>query len=379
VFLHSLRTAQWRNVEDGEIDFAPGVNVLVGSNGQGKTNVLEAVQYLALGRSHRGSRDEELVRFGSSHFYVRGVGRRDAGETFEIEAGFAPPRSKRLKVDAQPVARLTDLVGVLACVAFGPEDSELSRGGPQARRRYVDYALAETSSASLQLLGDYRRVVQQRNALLRASAGRAVDLEVWDQELVRLGHELVARRAEALADLAPRAQAAFATLAGDRRMTLSYRIQAIDASVDLEADTHSLQAMLAGGEFDAGFRGRLQQRRGAEVARQQSLVGPHRDDIELRIDGLDVRRFGSQGQSRAAAVALKIAQADFIRARRGERPIVVLDDVFAELDDARAATLWSMVCEHHQTFLAVPRRGDLGLGRGDAVFEVRAGRVERAA
>jgi DNA replication and repair protein RecF len=355
------------------------VNVLVGSNGQGKTNVLEAVQYLALGRSHRGSRDEEIVRFGSDHFYVRGVGQRDAGEAFEIEAGFALPRSKRLKVDAQPVARLTDLVGVLACVSFGPEDSELSRGGPLARRRYVDYALAETSASSLQLLSDFRRAVQQRTALLRANSVSVAGLEVWDAEVVRLGHQLVAKRVEALADLAPRASRAFATLAGDLRLTLSYRVQAIDRSIDLETGVESLQEMLENGEFDAQFHARLRQRRAAETARQQSLVGPHRDDVELRIEGREVRRFGSQGQSRAAAVALKIAQAEFIRARRGDRPVVVLDDVFAELDDARAATLWSLVCEPHQTFLAVPRRSDVGLGRGDAVFEVRAGRLERAA
>ena len=377
--MQSLRTTQWRNVEDGEVEFSPGVNVLVGNNGQGKTNVLEAVLYLALGRSHRGSRDEEIVRFGGDHFYVRGVGKRDAGEAFEIEAGFAPPRSKRLKVDAQPVARLTDLVGVLACVAFGPEDSELSRGGPQARRRYVDYALAETSTSSLHLLSDYRRAVQQRTALLRADFVSATGLEVWDAEVVRLGHQVVARRAEALIQLAPRARAAFATLAEDLRLTLTYRVHAIDRTIDLETGAEELLRMLEDGEFDAQFHLRLRARRAAEVARQQSLVGPHRDDVELLVEGRDLRRFGSQGQSRAAAVALKMAQADFIRERRGDRPVVVLDDVFAELDDGRAATLWSMVCERHQTFLAVPRRSDLGLGRGDAVFEVRAGRLERAA
>lgn len=377
--MRSLRTSQWRNVEDGEVEFLPGVNVLVGSNGQGKTNVLEAVLYLALGRSHRGSRDEEIVRFGGDHFYVRGVGQRDAGETFEIEAGFAPPRSKRLKVDAQPVARLTDLVGVLACVAFGPEDSDLSRGGPQSRRRYVDYALAETSASSLQLLSDYRRAVQQRTALLRADSVVAAGLEVWDAEVVRLGHQVVARRAEALTELAPRARAAFTTLADGQRLTLKYRVQAIDRTIDLETGAEELRRMLEDGEFDSQFRLRLRARRAAEIARHQSLVGPHRDDVELQVEGYDLRRFGSQGQSRAAAVAMKMAQADFIRDRRGDRPVVVLDDVFAELDDARAATLWSMVCERYQTFLAVPRRSDVGLGRGDTVFEVRAGRLERVA
>src|SRR4030095_12103900 len=156
--LESVRTSGWRNIEDGAVTLSPRVNVLVGGKGQGKTNFLEAVQSLALGRSHRGSRDEEIVRFGGEHFYVCGVGQGDAGETLRIEAGFTPPRSKRLKVDGRPVARLTDLLGVLACVSFGPEDAELTRGAPQLRRRFIDYALAETNRASLEVLTQYRRV-----------------------------------------------------------------------------------------------------------------------------------------------------------------------------------------------------------------------------
>jgi DNA replication and repair protein RecF len=379
--LRSLRTVQWRNIDDGEFEFSPRVNVLVGGNGQGKTNFLEAVHYLALGRSHRGSRDEEIVRFGGDHFYAHGVGLGDAGETFSIEAGFKPPRSKRLKIDGQPVARLSEFVGALACVSFGPEDAELTRGAPQLRRRYVDYALAETSRSSMKLLSEYRRSVQQRAALLRDGRRSDAEIErglsVWDDEQMRLGRDLVVRRAEALADLGPRVEQAFQQLGGGFELRLRYAVHAVGRSFDLGAELGQLLDMLADGGFETRFRERLRQRRQAERARGQSLVGPHRDDLEIEANGRDLRRFGSQGQCRVAAVALKMAQAEFIAAGRGERPVVLLDDVFAELDETRARALWSMVCQRHQSFLAVPRHGDLAFGEGDALFRVHAGSVRR--
>jgi DNA replication and repair protein RecF len=270
---------------------------------------------------------------------------------------------------------------VLACVSFGPEDAELARGGPHLRRRYVDYALAETSRSSLQLLSDYRRAVQQRVSLLRDARRDEADVEralaVWDEEQVRLGCEVVARRFEALADLGPRARQAFESLGVESRLRMRYVVHAAGRSFDVESEPEALPALLASGELAQAFRRRMHQRRDAERARGASLVGPHRDDLELELEGRDLRRFGSQGQGRAAAVALQMAQAEFIAARRGDRPIVVLDDVFAELDETRAAALWALVCERHQTFLAVPRQSDLQLGSGDAVFAVRAGALRR--
>lgn len=375
MFLESLRTVQWRNLEDREVEFSPRVNVLVGGNGQGKTNFLEAVQYLALGRSHRGSRDDEIVRFGADHFFVSGLGRGDAGESLNIEAGFKPPRSKRLKVDGRQVTRLTELLGVLACVSFGPEDAELVRGGPQWRRRYVDYALAETSRSTLRLLAEYRRVVRQRGAVLRRLArgeGGEGDLAVWDDEQVRLGCALVEKRAEALAELAPRVASAVDRFGLGLDLRLRYAVHATGRSYEA---ANAAAELAATEDLKAAFRARLQHRRAAERVRCVSLVGPHRDDLELVASGQDLRRFGSQGQCRVAAVALKMAQAEFIAALRSDRPVVVLDDVFAELDEARAEALWTMVCARYQTFLAVPRRSDLGFGNGDAVFRVEAGRL----
>jgi DNA replication and repair protein RecF len=380
VRLHSLRTVQWRNIEDGVFEFADGVNVLVGPNGQGKTNFLEAVQYLALGRSHRGARDDEIVRFGSDHFFVRGDAEGDAGEDFWIEAGFTPPRTKRLKVDGQPVARLTDLTGVLPCVSFGPEDAEIARGAPEHRRRYIDYTLAEASRSGLQALADYRRVAMQRATLLRSDAPEGdadAALAVWDEELVRFGVDVILRRADALVDLAPQAERLYALLTGGLRLHLRYRVQAIGQTVDPAGGAEHGLGDDRRAEIETAFREHLRSRKVAERIRRMNLVGPHRDDIELEVDGNDLRRFGSQGQCRAAAVALKMAQAEFITARRNDRPIVVLDDVFAELDEERARALWEIDCQRYQTFLAVPREADLVFGRGDTLFRVAAGSVVR--
>jgi DNA replication and repair protein RecF len=158
---------------------------------------------------------------------------------------------------------------------------------------------------------------------------------------------------------------------------LRYATQALGRTWDVATESDALRQELASGGAARLFAERLRQRRIAERARGTSLVGPHRDDVELWLDERDLRRFGSQGQGRSAAIALKMAQAEFIAARRGERPVVVLDDVFAELDEARAAALWDLVCARHQTFLAVPRRSDAQLGRGQAEFEVEAGVLRR--
>jgi DNA replication and repair protein RecF len=377
VRLGKLRTVQWRNIEDGEIEFADGVNVLVGGNGQGKTNVIEAVHYLALGKSHRGARDDELPRFGAEHFFVRGEGDGDAGDAFSIEAGFTPPRSKRIKVDGIAVTRLTDLAGVLACVSFGPEDAELARGAPQLRRRYLDYTLAETSRTSLKALAEYRRVLQQRGALLRGARRGEIEsaLRVWDDELVTKGLEVTRRRAEALLDLAPRAERAHADLGGSEPLQLQYAVHATGKS--FRAGEELARALQDTTALHDAFATRLRERRIAEIARKVCLVGPHRDDIGLVVGERDLRRFGSQGQCRTAAVALKIAQAGFIRAQRRERPVVLLDDVFAELDEKRSRCLWDVVCSEHQTILAVPRQSDLQFGAGDTVFRVDGGRLRR--
>ncbi len=375
--LGKLRTVQWRNIADGEIEFADGVNVLVGGNGQGKTNVIEAIHYLALGRSHRGARDDELPRFGADHFFVRGEGDGDAGDAFSIEAGFTPPRSKRIKVDGRAVTRLTDLAGVLACVSFGPEDAELARGAPQLRRRYLDYTLAETSRTSLNALAEYRRVLQQRGALLRASRRGEVApaLRVWDDELVSKGLDVTRRRAEALLDLAPLAERAHAELGGSEPLELQYAVHATGRSFRVGPELATLLQDTTA--MHDTFAARLRERRVAEIARKVCLVGPHRDDIGLVVGDRDLRRFGSQGQCRTAAVALKMAQAGFIRAQRRERPVVLLDDVFAELDEKRSRCLWDVVCREHQTILAVPRQSDLQFGPGDTVFRVDAGRLIR--
>jgi DNA replication and repair protein RecF len=380
VRIEAIRTVQWRNIEDRECECSPGVNLLVGGNGQGKTNFLEAVQYLALGRSHRGARDEEIIRFGADHFFLRGDGEGDAGQSFRIEAGFTPPRSKKLKVDGRPLTRLTDLTGVLACVAFGPEDAELTRGAPQLRRRYVDYTLAETSRTALQVLTEYRRALQQRGSLLR-DGGRPADLEgalrVWDGELVRHGCAVVVRRAQALLGLAEHARALYAQLGDGSELGVHYRVHVLDRRLEVGPRVRELLDPGAEAELGAAFRARLEARRVAERVRKANLVGPHRDDLELELDGRDLRRYGSQGQCRMVAVALKMAQAAFIREERQERPVVVLDDVFAELDEVRAKRLWELVCSQHQAFVAVPRRSDLAFGEGDAVFRVEAGKLLR--
>jgi hypothetical protein len=379
--LESLRTVQWRNLEDRKIDFSPRVNVLVGGNGQGKTNFLEAVQYLALGRSHRGSRDEEIVRFGADHFYVSGVGQGDAGGTLSIEAGFTPPRSKRLKVDGRPIARLTDLLGVLACVSFGPEDAELTRGAPQLRRRFIDYALAETNRASLEVLTQYRRVVQQRAAVLRDARGGDAeverDLAVWDEELVRLGLDLTRRRAEAVAELAVETQRRSRSSVrgcGSRCATRPTPWRAASRRRRRARPSAICWRPVRRNDLPRPFAPAARRRAGARPdARGDRIATTWSWGSKGAICGASVRR----GSAAPVAVALKMAQAEFIGTRRG-RPADRRSG--RRVRGARRGTRHGAVVGGLRTPPdvsrgAAPQR--LAAGSGDAIFEVRAGVLSR--
>jgi DNA replication and repair protein RecF len=231
----------------------------------------------------------------------------------------------------------------------------------------------------LKALTEYRRVAQQRGALLRTGLRDAEALEqglrVWDEELLRFGAEVMRRRAEALVDLQPRAEKFHARLGGHGELSMRYVAQGLGRRFSVGPEL--VQAFGDAEDLQGLFQERLRERRPAELARRVNLVGPHRDDVEFEVDRRDLRRYGSQGQCRTAAVALKMAQAEYIREHRRERPVVLLDDIFAELDEERAGCLWDVVCREHQTLLAVPRRSDLRFGEGDAVFRVEAGRLTR--
>jgi DNA replication and repair protein RecF len=350
VILKRVKLINFRNLEKIELDVSPQINIFLGRNGQGKTNLLEGLSYLALGRSHRGCRDRELIRFGKDHCHVSVGGEDGEAEPFLLEATLHRDGTKRLKVDGQPVERQAELVGHLSVVQFSPDDVELARGSPERRRRFLDYTLSVISADYFRQLLEYRRTLSQKNRLLKQRRGATTSqLDVWDEELVRTGAPLLRARAAMIETLEHFAREAYAELSGgESSLELEMRSTVLDA---LSSRSSELETE----EIEGRFRGRLQEGRGAEVQIGHSLVGPHRDQLELLLRGRALRRYGSQGENRSASIALKLAQGEILFERTKERPLVLLDDIFSELDRTRTEALQSRLHREHQIFIATAR------------------------
>lgn len=294
----------------------PGANILQGDNAQGKTSILEAVQYLATSKSHRTNMEGELVRRSEAGFKLKALVRRRDRDV-SLEAVWWQG-SKRIRVNGVNQLRVSDLLGKINVVFFSPEDVGLVRGSASQRRTFLDMELSQLSPRYLHALQQYRAVVRQRNEILRHPRPDVTMLDVWDEQLAAHGTVLMEERRQFIEALAPNAAAAYASIAGQEPMMLTYR-------PDVRDSTPFLDVLAASRENDL--------RQGVTTR------GPHRDDLLFAVDEKAARPFASQGQQRTAALALKLAELELIRARVGEYPILLLDDVFSELDANRSRRL----------------------------------------
>lgn len=319
MWLAELRLRDFRNYAALDLALEPGVTVLEGPNAQGKSNLLESIYTVAVGRSPRAASDGEVIRFGQDRAYVRATVRNARPQVLEVAVD-RRTGEKRIKVNGVPAQR-GQLLGRMAVVLSGPMDDEVIRGAPAHRRRLLDAALAQASPSYYFVLTRYLRVVRQRNQLLREAATEA-HLTPWDEQLAELGAILVERRRRFVAALAGKARARHARISGG--------VEAMDVSY-----------LCSAGEGDerAALWRALAARRREELRRAVSLVGPHRDDLRLTINGIDLRAFGSRGQQRTAALSLRLAEAEMLREELGEWPVVLLDDVLADMDAPRQAFL----------------------------------------
>ncbi len=380
----SVKLLNFRNLDKIQLDVSPQINIFLGRNGQGKTNLLEGLCYLALGRSHRGSGDREIVGFGAEGFHVALEGRAASGAAFRLEASVALDGSKKLKLDGQPLARNSDLVGRLSAVLFNPDEIDLTKGSPDHRRRFLDYTLSVISAEYFRHLVEYRRVLAQKNRLLK-ERGRdlAAEIEAWDEELAVTGAPLVQARAAVIAPLQGAAAEAYAALdAAGARLSM-----ALESSAGLgqgagpsagRGEAEGQSAEPDGESVTDRLRAALRRARDRERALGFAIVGPHRDRLRLRLGGRSLRRYGSQGEMRSAAIALKLAQAELIYQRTSERPVVFLDDIFSELDHGRTEALQRRLHRDHQLFVATARPEDVRAMRGwegVKAWSVREGRV----
>jgi DNA replication and repair protein RecF len=393
VHLTRLSLTDFRSYREADVRLGPGVTTFQGSNGQGKTNLVEAAGYLATFGSHRVAADAPLIRQGAERAIVRGQ-ISTAGRESLLEIEINPGRANRVRLNKAPVPRPREVLGVLRCVLFAPEDIAVVKGDPDQRRRYLDDLLVALRPRYVGVRTDYERVLRQRTALLKSAKARgavpAGALDVWDDHLVAAGVQLTVGRLRLVRELRPFVAASYSSVSGTQRDTeLAYRMSAQSSGDDrrLAEDRDTVDRavgvdMLLDPEPDAEklaimFREALAARRRAEFERAVCLVGPHRDELELRIGGMPARGYASHGESWSLALALRLAAYQLLRSG-GEDPVLVLDDVFAELDSGRRGRLAELVSDAEQVLVTAAVPDDVPAGLAGPRFTVAGGVISSA-
>ncbi len=370
--LSHLSLTDFRSYTEVELPLEPGVTALVGPNGQGKTNLVEAVGYLATFGSHRVASDVALVRSGASRAVVRGLVVRD-GRQVLLEVEINPGKANRARLNKSPVSRPREILGVLRTVLFAPEDLALVKGDPGERRRFLDELLVARAPRLSGVRSDYERVLKQRNALLKSAAlarrSGNTDLrtlDVWDAHLSRAGAELIAARLELVEAMRPLVDKAYAAVArGSASVSVEYEssLGERDPQPDRDVLNAQLLAALAGARND-------------ELDRGVTLTGPHRDELLLKINNLPARGYASHGESWSLALALRLGSYELLCSDGGE-PVLMLDDVFAELDNDRRERLAELVAPAEQVLITAAVAGDVPEMLSGARFDVMEGAARR--
>ncbi|MDR1151978.1 MAG: DNA replication/repair protein RecF [Bifidobacteriaceae bacterium] len=379
-----LSLTDFRSYHDLELAFDPGISVLVGPNGSGKTNVVEAIGYMGALTSHRVSGDVPLISAGAGRAVVK-VRLAHGDRTVNLAVEIAQGKTGPCMVNGVPARRRRDLAGISRSVVFAPEDLALVKGDPAVRRGFLDNVLVQTSARWAAELGDYERVAKQRATLLKSlgaarRAGRRPDertLDVWDAHLAEHGAKITVARQDVVAALAPPTREAYRLLASNGQLP----------EVTYAATTDEMALLDGQGDNDkerTAAHAELLYRamalvRDKEIDRGVNLVGPHRDDLRLTLGGLPARGYASHGESWSLALALKLGAFEILRDGQGGTPVLILDDVFAELDAERRATLAAMVGIADQVFITAAVPGDIPASLDATVFTVAGGQVHRAA
>ena len=368
--LERLEVVDFRNHDRASVELPAGVSALVGPNGVGKTNLLEAVGYLATLGSHRVGQDAALIRAGSSSAVIRAAVQR-AGRRLLVDVELRPGSGVRGRVNGAQVPRARDLLGVVRATVFAPEDLGLVRGDPEERRRFLDTLATQRLPRYHGSRQDYDRVLRQRNTLLRSAGGRLpasalATLEVWDEKLASAGAELWSERLRLVAALTPRVELAYQRLAGRDDMVEIAYVSSVAGTAGSDPDPAKLAQAL---------RERLVADRPREVERGITLSGPHRDDLSLGLRGLPARTHASHGEAWSLALALRLGSHRLL-AEEGEEPVLLMDDVFAELDRQRRDRVAEAALAAEQTIVTAAVAEELPPELNAAVFHVEPGSVQ---
>jgi DNA replication and repair protein RecF len=368
--LKSIELQGYRNFDSLKLSIGSGVNIFIGPNAQGKTNLLEAIHVLALTKSHRTSKDKELIGWNAASARIRAELERKYGNvTVELQIS---PQGKKAKLNGLEQRKLSGFVGSLNVVLFAPEDLDIVKGAPGVRRRFMDMEIGQVHPGYLYDLQQYQKVLQQRNNYLKSTDSSKASLqmlEVWNEQLASYGVKMMQRRKNFIYHLQIWAEKIHSGITGgSEHLTVDYK-----PSFATEADSGSQEES----SLFQQFMIKLTQSREQEFRRGITLAGPHRDDLEFTINGKDVQSFGSQGQQRTAALSLKLAELELMREEIGEYPILLLDDVLSELDQTRQTQLIETFQSRVQTFITTTGLESVNMSRlrDAAIFHVRNGEL----
>ncbi|MGI6050855.1 MAG: DNA replication/repair protein RecF [Bilifractor sp.] len=357
MFAESLELKNFRNYESLNLSFDRGTNVFYGDNAQGKTNILEAISVLATTKSHRGSRDQDMIRFGENEAHLRIFYNKNQ-VSHKIDMHLKRAGKKGAAIDGLTIRRAADLYGQLNIVFFSPVDLNIIKNGPAERRRFMDSELSQLDHVYISSLTKYNKVLEQRNALLKEipfQRGLEATLDVWDEQIVHYGIPLIEARKNFIEKLNPVVKEIHRNLTDGRE------------NIELIYEPNVTRS---------DFSDRIMRGREKDIRMKTSTTGPHRDDFEVRIGDIDIRRFGSQGQQRSAALSLKLSEINLLKEITGDYPLLLLDDVLSELDSGRQKMLLSNIA-NVQTFITCTGMDDLIENRFqvDKAFHVVNGRI----
>jgi len=354
------------------IKLVPGINVFIGTNGQGKTNLIEALNYCASFSSHRVASDQPLVKQGETNAAVQVVVEQEA-RTISLDVEITPGKANKAKQNGSPLPRARELLGILLTVTFAPEDLMLVKGDPSERRKFMDDSITQLIPSFAGIRADFEKCLKQRNALLKSAYGKRTDevmhtLDVWDVQLAKTGAAVMYHRLKLIENMQSLVSDAYTKVSDDRGpLSISYV-----SNLEIPAGELSIAAI------ESAMLEALATKRTSELDRGVTLVGPHRDELQLMLRDLPVRGYASHGESWSCALALKLSMWELLkRSSRGGDPVLILDDVFAELDEIRRRKLVDLVKNNEQTIVTAAVAGDVPVELEGALFDVVDGMVNR--
>jgi DNA replication and repair protein RecF len=361
--IKKLEIRNFRNYEHILISPTAGLNIFAGPNAQGKTNILEAIYLCCVGRSHRTSKDEELIRWGEEYSKITTVtGQRDGTHEVSLLLFRHQKKKKQILISEKKANRIGELFGHVCGILFSPEDLQIVKGGPSERRRYIDMQLSQLRPTFFYNLQNYMKCLEQRNALLREASSQPSMrgmLDDWDEILAKCGAQIISSRREALEELSVRAREEHRMLTGSsEELKLRYSGEAADRD-------DMVRSLLEG----------LRKNREDDIRRMTTSIGPHRDDIKIYINGKECKIYASQGQQRSAVLSLRLAQLTYFEKEKKESPILMLDDVMSELDPRRRLCLIERI-DQIQTFVTCTDASDIVSSKTGKMYTVHGGKIQ---